>query len=435
LKRNQTITLFIGVSLFLLVASILYSLFRDQDPYNYFTGLGSELSISPDDEKLAFSYFLDGNEAIYTSKIDGTEVTKISKENEGRFHAPRFSFDGKQLLFLSENNEGIQSLMIMDADGSNSKRLTEENQHVSDAVFAPNGETVYYIAMPAEDVKKAEGETKEGLDLYTVEINGSGGKQLTDKDHFTMDDLSISNDGEELSYRLYDGNKEQIYSFSLIDNKEAKSEVAAGISGDMYSTTLSDDKKLLAYTTVSEESKNSSLFEYELYIKDMGKNETKRLTNFKTNIESPVFFHHSKKIAFLHYQNWPSNPEKYQVMTVSVDGEEPVLIDVNLPDSEEHQWFMKTVDFILSEASIAVYYVLLLGGITVYLRRISGRVFLPALISLSLAVLIFISSFIVATMTDPWFGIGLVMVAMTIFLCSILLLLFAFVVKRIVKPL
>jgi hypothetical protein len=247
-----------------------------------------------------------------------------------------------------------------------------------------------------------------------------------------MNNLSISNDGKQLFYSLFE-TKEELYAFTINEMKELKVETAAGISDDMYSAVFSQDKKLLAYTAVSEESKNSSLFEYELYLRNTETNETKQLTHLKTSVQSPVFFHHTNNIAFLEYKNWPGDPEQYQLMTVSIDGK-PVLIDLDLPTSEENHWFIKTIDFLLSDIAIAVYYVLLLGGVTVYLQRNSGKVFLPSYISIGLAVLIFISSFVIGAITNPWFGIGLAMVAITVFICSILLLVFAFIVKRIVKP-
>jgi Tol biopolymer transport system component len=424
----------IGISLLLLVTSIIYSVFRDRDPYKYYTGLGSELAISPNDEKLAFSYFLDGFEAIYMADPDGENVTKISKENEGRFHTPRFSSDGKRLLFLSADHEGIQTLMIMNVDCSKSKQISDNDLHIIDAVFAPTGEMIYYIAMPAEDYKKAEGETKEGYDLYMIDRNGEEGQQLTNKDHFTMNDLSISKDGAKVYYSLFDGNIEQIYSYHIEENKEAKVKESHGIKGDMYASMFSPDKQFLVYTAVTKESKNSSLFEYELFSKNLETNETKRLTNLKANIQSPVFFHHTNKLAFLVYKNWPNDPAEYQLMTVSINGGEPEFIDLNLPASEKSHWLMKTFDFLLNEKAIAVYYVLLLGSITASLQRRSGRVFLPALISLGLAVFAFIGSFVIAAIMNPWAGIAVGMVAITLFLCSLLLNLFAFIIKRFVKP-
>ena len=54
--------------------------------------------------------------------------------------------------------------------------------------------SIYYIGMPAEAVHKAEGETQEGYDLHVVDLDGKNEKMLTDEDHFTMKQLSISDD-------------------------------------------------------------------------------------------------------------------------------------------------------------------------------------------------------------------------------------------------
>ncbi|KKI89615.1 hypothetical protein WQ54_24995 [Bacillus sp. SA1-12] len=431
MKRNQVLTLIMIISGILLVTSILYSVFRERDPYKCYTGLGSEIAVSPEDDKLAFSYFLDGKEAIYTVNPDGTEWMEVSKGSEKRVHTPRYSFDGRKLAYLTENKDGIQSLMIMNADGSGAKRLSDKKLHVSDAFFSPKGDMLYFIAMPAEDFQKAKGETKEGYDLYEVSIPNGQQKQLTDKDHFTMTDLSVSQDGAELYYSLFDGNRQQLYVYSLDEKTESLAKEAAELKGDLYSTVFSDDRKQLAYTTVTEESKESSLFEYELFVKDTETDDIKRLTNLHGNIQSPVFFQHGEKIAFLHYSNWPKEPATFQLMTVAVNGEEePIEIDLNLPASTENHFVMKTMDFLFSDLAIAVYYVLLLGACTVYLHRHSGKVFMPSYLSLSLAILIFISSFVVAAITNPWYGIGLSMIACCVFFCSLLLFLFALLVKK-----
>lgn len=431
---KRSIKWVIGISSVLLIISIFYSVFRERDPYKYYTGLGSELTVSENDEKLAFSYYLDGNEGIYTANADGTEVTKISKEKDGRLRGPKFSADGEKIMYLSENKEEIQTLMMMNADGSEPKSITTDRLHVTDAIFSPTSETVYYIAMPAEAANKAEGETKEGYDLYSLNLNETEAVQLTDKDHFSMNDLSISEDGAELYYSLFN-EREQLYSYSVKEKKETKADAVDGIKGDIYASSFSKGAKYLAYVTVSEESKNESLFEYELYSKKLETSKTKKLTELKSNVQSPVFFHKTDKIAFLHYENWSSLPEEYQLMTVAVDGGKPEAIDLKLPTAEKSHWFMKTIEYLLSDAVISVYYIVLIGAITVYLRLHSKKVYIPSLISLGLAVFIFITSFVVGSTINPWYGIGLAMVAIALFLCSLLLLLFAFVVKKVIKPL
>ncbi|UGB30858.1 MULTISPECIES: TolB family protein [Bacillaceae] len=430
MREKWILIVFTIISLLLLVGSILFQFLNEEDPYQFYTGLGKDIDISPDDGTVAFSYYLDGDEAIYTAKLDGSELTKVSSKEEGRFRNPKFSQGTEQLLFLSEGIDGVQSLMVMNKDGSHQKRVTDDSLHVKDAVFSPSGETLYFTAKLSSEINKMEGETKEGYDLYKINRDETDLEQLTDQDHFTMNELSISVDGEELYYSLYEVN-EQLTAFSLKDQTETR---VADVNKDMYSSILSKDKKLLAYTAVTKASLNSSLFKYELYLQDLDTTETKRLTNLNKNIQSPVFFHHENKLAFLEYTNWPSDPENYRLMTVSFEGGDEQEINVNLPSSTNRHLAMKTVYFLLSnEVATAIYYVLFFVGLILLTQRRSGKVFQPSFISLGLSLLFFIGSFAIGAITNPWYGIWLAMVAVAMFICSLVLVLFSYIVSKMRK--
>ncbi|WP_368658169.1 hypothetical protein AB3Z07_25515 [Metabacillus halosaccharovorans] len=427
MKKQRILIIFTVVSLLLMIGSILYQTLQDRDPYRFYTGLGQEFDISPDDSHLAFSYFLDGHEAIYMSNLDGSTVTRLSEKIEGRSHSPKFSHDGEELLFLSEVDQGIQTITVMNHDGSDANRLTLDGLHVTDAVFASDNEAIFFTAMLASEVGKLEGETKEGYDLYQVDRQSGQIEQLTDKDHFSMNNLSISTDGETLYYGLFESN-EQPVAYSL----EKKTETpVAQVSGDMYSSVFSEDGSLLAYTAVTEQSKNSSLFHYELFIKNVESNKVKQLTDLQANVQSPVFLSKTDHIAFLQYENWPEEPEYFQLMSVSLEGDvKPELIELDLPGSSETYIIPKTIEFLLSEQAIAVYYVLFFVGLILVAKRRSGKVYLPSLISLALSVLTFVGSFVVGFLTNPWYGIGLSIVAITMFVCSLFLIVVSYIIKR-----
>ncbi|MBU7594270.1 hypothetical protein [Metabacillus halosaccharovorans] len=427
MKKQRILIIFTVASLLLMIGSILYQTLQDRDPYRFYTGLGQEFDIAPDDSHLAFSYFLDGHEAIYMSNLDGSDVTRLSEKIEGRSHSPKFSHDGEELLFLSEDDQGIQTITVMNRDGSDANGLTLDGLHVTDAVFASDNETIFFTAMLASEVGKLEGETKEGYDLYQVDRQSGQIGQLTDKDHFSMNNLSISTDGETLYYSLFESN-EQPVAYSL----EKKTETpVVQVNGDMYSSVFSEDGSLLAYTAVTDQSKNSSLFHYELFVKIVESNKVKQLTDLQANVQSPVFLHKTDYIAFLQYENWPEEPEYFQLMTVSLEGDvKPELIELDLPGSSETYIIPKTIEFLLSEQAIAVYYVLFFVGLILVAKRRSGKVYLPSLVSLALSVLTFVGSFIVGFLANPWYGIGLSIVAITMFVCSLFLIVVSFSIKR-----
>lgn len=427
MKKQRIVISFTIISLLLLIGSIIFQTIHERDPYRYYTGLGQDIDVAPDDSSVAFSYFLDGREAVYVANLDGSEVMRISEMTEGRSHSPNFSSDGEQLLFLTEDDHGIQTISVMNHDGSEAKKLTTEGLHVTAAVFAPDNEMIYFIAMLASEVGKLEGETREGYDLYQVDRQSGQVVKLTDKDHFSMNDLSISSDGETLYYSLFE-NKEQLVAFSLEEKTETP---VVKENEDMYSSVLSEDGALIAYTAVSDESKNSSLFIYELFLKNIESNKTVQLTDLHTHVQSPVFLHETDKIAFLQYQNWPKEPEQNQLMTVSLSGDdEPEMIELDLPASSEIYIIPKTIEFLLSEKAIAVYYVLFFVGLILVAQRKSGKVYLPSFVSLGLSVLFFIGSFVIGALTNPWYGIWLAMVAITMFICSLFLVLLSFILQR-----
>lgn len=430
MRQKRILIVFTIISLLLLVGSILFQFLNEEDPYQFYTGLGKDIDVSPDDETIAFSYYVDGDEAIYTANLDGSELTKVSSKENGRFRSPKFSQDGEQLLFLSEEIDGAQSLLVMNKDGSHQKRVTDDSLHVTDAVFSPNGDILYFIAKLSSEINKMEGETKEGYDLYKINRDGTNLEQLTDQDHFTMNDLSISEDGEELYYSLFQAYEEPTV-FSLKDKTESP---VVSVKKDIYSSVLSKDKKFLAYTAVTKASLNSSLFKYELYLQNLQTAETKRLTYLDNNIQSPVFLHHENKLAFLEYTNWPGDPENYRLMTVSFEGGDEQEVNVNLPSSTNSHLAMKTVYFLLAnEVAMAIYYVLFFGGLILLSHRRSGKVFQPSFISLGLSLLFFIGSFAIGAITNPWYGIWLAMVAVAMFICSLVLVLFSYVVSKMRK--
>ena len=64
MKQKRILLITIGIIFVLLAGTLTYAILKDDDPYRYFTGLGEEISVAPDDSEIAFSYYVDGEEAI-----------------------------------------------------------------------------------------------------------------------------------------------------------------------------------------------------------------------------------------------------------------------------------------------------------------------------------------------------------------------------------
>ncbi len=411
----------------------MYGIFRNDDPYQYFTGLGSTVDIEEDDSKYVFSYYMDGKEAIYSANIDGTNVKKLTELGTEKHHDPKFSYDGTKILFLSEDEEGVNSLYIENSDGRDLKKLASKNLHISEAVFSSIDDTIYYVATPLADGKKSEGEIEEGYDLYSVGINGNNNRKLTNKDYFSMSSLAVSEDGKEVFYSFYNGEKEKFYSYSMEERKEKETAISEQLPKESYSHQFSANGNKLLYTAVPTELQNSSPYEYELFLLEENNREAKQLTKLHSNISSPRFFHHNNKVAFLENTNWSSEPAKFRLRILDLDTEKLQTVTVDIEKPAANHLLSKTIDQLDNGLTIAILYTALAGLLTTYQYVHSKKVYLPVIISFCLTIAMFIASFIFAAAVNPWFGIGLGMVSASLFGCTLIVFIYAFVLKVIEK--
>ncbi|TYR81489.1 DUF5050 domain-containing protein [Priestia megaterium] len=433
LKHKRTLFILISLTAILFAGSVIYSLVKNDDTYQYFTGLGSSISISPDDKKFVFSYFINGNEAIYSANMDSTNIEKLSHSNEKRYHAPQYSRDGKKLVYLGKDTEKIDTLYLSNSDGTDSRQLTNKSLHIAEAVFSATGETIYFIGVPAEDFKKREGEQERGFDLYSIDTSSGKQKRLTDKNHFSMNSLSSSPDGKQIFYTLFEGENERLYSFSIEGGTENAAAIPKEMPRDLYHSALSPDGNSLAFTAVSKESQNSSLYEYELFVSNLKSGKTKQLTNLNSSIESPVFFHQQNKIAFLEHINWPADPAQFTLSTIDIDTKKVDAVTLNIPAEKSEAWLLKSVNRMVNIYTIGGVYTILLALVTVYVHFQFQKKYLIAIISLILSIITLAASFVVAALMDPWYGIGVGGLAAGLFICTIFIFIFSFLlgfVKR-----
>jgi len=78
-------------------------------------------SVSPDDEKIAFSSDRSGNYDIWIMDYDGTDLKKLTSHQSADTD-PVFSPDGKKILFVSERT-GIHELWLIDIESNNIEKL------------------------------------------------------------------------------------------------------------------------------------------------------------------------------------------------------------------------------------------------------------------------------------------------------------------------
>jgi dipeptidyl aminopeptidase/acylaminoacyl peptidase len=423
LKTKKSLLIGSLITAVFMIASICYLVFSDQDPYKYFTGIGSKVTLSNNDQHIAFSFFQEGSEAIYTAGVDGKEVKKVTRPTGVRHRQPVFSPDASKLLYFSQDKEQIQSLYIVNIDGTNPQKLTKSGLHVAEAIFSKDGKEIYFAGIPAEDFKKWEDKTEEGYDLYSIHMDSSHFIQLTDQDRISMESLMLSKNGKKILFKDYT----DLYEYNIEENEVSFSKLTKDMPSEPFHLTISPSGNTVAYTSVSKESEDTSLYEYELFLRNLENRETRQLTNLKEAIVSPVFYHQQEKILFLEHTNWPQDPGKFKLITVDLQSEDLNEISLELPSTPQGNMMIKAIDYAINSWTVGLLYTILLLLLTLYFNP--KKIFLPSLISLAITVLGVAASFIVAAVIDPWMGIGIGMTSAAIGLCTLVSFLFAFFIK------
>ena len=290
---------------------------------NNFVGLNPSIDISPNDDRIVFSYYQKGVASVYTSKIDGTDVVQLSKDKEEKdSHLyPVYSPDASKIMFIStpKNQTGLKSsIWIMDEDGNNKKEIIKADGFVNKAVFSPDQNRIYFSkAATYKNFSPIARKSHHGFDIYSMSIDGKDLKQLTFNKSYNLGSLNITPDGNALIFTKYEDYEETIYLFQLDDSKKINTIEPKNLKkSSLYYPALSPDNKFLAFSTVSNE---RGTFHYDLFSMDLETKECKQITDFKSHAGNPVYFHNSNKILFSQDMNWPKNPSKYEIRIIDMD--------------------------------------------------------------------------------------------------------------------
>jgi TolB protein len=101
-------------------------------------------SPSPDGRRFAFSSTHEGNQEIYTAKLDGTDVVRLT-QNPGHDAHPFWSPSGDAILFATDRWGGLE-LASVRPDGTGLHRLTESPGLDDYPAVSPDGRHVAFVS-------------------------------------------------------------------------------------------------------------------------------------------------------------------------------------------------------------------------------------------------------------------------------------------------
>lgn len=168
---------------------------------------------SPDGRLIAFARPDEGQVLqIWTIHADGSNMTQITRSNTTKI-GPSWSPRGDEMVFILLKNPGSPSdpqpeIGIMNADGTNERILTTEdriNIHVDLNGDTTLCETAYDANAPAwspvsNTIAFWSGVENQYGQIWTINSDGSGSRQLTDDCNRNSDDPSWSPDGRKILF-------------------------------------------------------------------------------------------------------------------------------------------------------------------------------------------------------------------------------------------
>jgi len=149
-------------------------------------------TFTPDGEKVVFiSNLEDGLWDIWSMKINGSGLTRLTKDNQKEFF-PIVTSDSKNVIFIGRYF-GTDSVFIMDTDGKNLKRLTSGG----------NGDSFPAVCQDGKDIIFST--TRLGnSNLWTIDREGKIYNRLTFEDTIEFSP-SCSPDGKRIAYVAIEG--------------------------------------------------------------------------------------------------------------------------------------------------------------------------------------------------------------------------------------
>jgi len=174
-------------------------------------GYDAEATISPDGKKIVFTSVRDGDLDVYVMSADGSSPYRLTRTlgyDGGAFFSP----DGSMICYRASRPKGEEEersyrellardlvkptaleIFVMNADGSNQRQVTKNGAANFCPFFHVSGKKLIY----ASNQSDAKARSSDPFDLYLVNIDGTGEERVTY--HPTFDAFPMfSPDGKKL---------------------------------------------------------------------------------------------------------------------------------------------------------------------------------------------------------------------------------------------
>jgi Tol biopolymer transport system component len=168
--------------------------------FTFFTNFGHPL-VRPLATK-AFAVRPVNNSILYTMRPDGSAQTRLINTAYGSYADLAISPDGNRIAYTWIEKDSWH-LLVADADGSNPRKLTKEDLRPWMAAWSPDGKQITF------------GSSRNDGNIYVINADGSGLKKLSGNEasdqSIVYERPSFSPDGSKILYSAGTGSNHDIY--------------------------------------------------------------------------------------------------------------------------------------------------------------------------------------------------------------------------------
>jgi TolB protein len=250
---------------------------------------------------------------LFTMNIDGTNLTRLTNGGYGTYGFKDISPDGLKVVFGCNKNNNID-IYIVNIDGSGFQRLTDFAGPDANPRFTPNGQKIVFRSNRGGP-----------SDFYTMNLDGSGVEQLTNLGWGWNHSPCISRNGRELLFVRAFMRTGDIYKMDLIDGTTVR------LTFDGFQKLLPswspDGKKIVFAARVGPVTPPpplppTSWPPYDIFVMDADGSNIENLTEYPGEDRHPCWSPDGRHIIF--HRKDPGVPPHLWVM--KADGSDPVQI-------------------------------------------------------------------------------------------------------------
>lgn len=264
-------------------------------------------AVSPREDRLVFAGVGQGEQDLFALDLAKRKVTRLTNSPDLESF-PAFSPDGKHVVYASGNGERADHIFTRSLDGKTVLQLSNDDFNDHEPTFSPDGKHVVFV----RDSEYISGGMSEwgswrGSQLYTVNTDGTGLRQVTTGYFEHISAPRFSPDGKEIVFSLMQTHGSQIGKVAF-DEDQPKPPIFLTLASnqvpekpDTSPAFLADNLRIIFFSNQSNSS--DSYLHNDLFLMNRDGSNARKIASHVDAI-NPVLSSDGKHITFVLYPQY-----------------------------------------------------------------------------------------------------------------------------------